>query len=180
MGRYIASLGADFANQINPANAIVLSTNRTWNDMNGNYAPDCDLVNRAGNGECGAIDNAAFGTIRPNRRLADDVRLGYGNRKYTWAAAASVQHELRSNVSIDVGYFRTWFGNFAVTDNTLVTPADYDPFCITAPRDARLPGGGGLGNFMGDGSGNSNTNQNRVQSTAQLAATRIVGVQPSA
>jgi hypothetical protein len=24
-----------------------------------------------------------------------------------------------------------------------VTPADYDPFCITAPTDARLPGGGG-------------------------------------
>jgi hypothetical protein len=144
VGRYVQSLGADFANQINPANAIVLSTNRTWNDVNGNYAPDCDLINRAVNGECGAIDNAAFGTIRPNRRIADDVRLGFGNRRYTWTASVSGQHELRPNVSIDVGYFRTWFGNFTATDNALVTPADYDPFCITAPRDARLPGGGGF------------------------------------
>src|SRR5207244_13078241 len=51
VGRYIASLGADFANQINPANAIVLSTNRPWNDMNGDYTPDSHLGHRAGNGE---------------------------------------------------------------------------------------------------------------------------------
>ena len=25
----------------------------------------------------------------------------------------------------------------------LVTPADFSPFCITAPTDSRLPGGGG-------------------------------------
>lgn len=46
-------------------------------------------------------------------------------------------------MAFNVGYFRTWFGNFLATDNLLVTPADYDPYCITAPRDERLPGGGG-------------------------------------
>ena len=30
------------------------------------------------------------------------------------------------------------FGNFTVTDNLDITPADYTPFCITAPTDARL------------------------------------------
>jgi hypothetical protein len=30
-----------------------------------------------------------------------------------------------------------------VTDNLLVDPADYNPYCITAPTDPRLPGGGG-------------------------------------
>ena len=30
-----------------------------------------------------------------------------------------------------------------MTDNQLVTPADYDPYCVTAPVDTRLPGGGG-------------------------------------
>jgi hypothetical protein len=44
---------------------------------------------------------------------------------------------------VDVGYYRRWWGNFAVTDNLTVGPADYDPFSITAPRDPRLPGGGG-------------------------------------
>jgi hypothetical protein len=42
-----------------------------------------------------------------------------------------------------VGYFRTWYGNFLVTKNLLVTPTDYNPFCITGPVDSRLPGGGG-------------------------------------
>jgi hypothetical protein len=46
-------------------------------------------------------------------------------------------------VAVSAGYFRTSFGNQTVTDNELVTPADYDPYCLTAPSDQRLPGGGG-------------------------------------
>ena len=143
VGRYLGALGAFFADQSNPAVNLVIQTTRTWNDVNGNYAPDCDLRNRTANGECGALANNAFGTVRPNTRLADDALQGWSNRRYMWQAAGSVQHELRPNVSVDVGYFRTWFGDFTVTDNTLVTPADYDPFCITLPMDSRLPGGGG-------------------------------------
>src|SRR5207253_774873 len=41
------------------------------------------------------------------------------------------------------GYYHNWFGNFRVTDNLSVTPADYSSYCITAPVDTRLPGGGG-------------------------------------
>jgi len=42
-----------------------------------------------------------------------------------------------------MGYFRTWYGNFVVTDNTSVTPADFDTYCVPGPADARLPGGKG-------------------------------------
>ena len=42
-----------------------------------------------------------------------------------------------------VGYFRSWYGNVAVTQNTAVSAADHDPFCVTVPSDPRLPGGGG-------------------------------------
>jgi hypothetical protein len=143
VGRYIGSLGAAFANQSNPAVQVVTQTTRTWNDANRNFVPDCDLRNRSQNSECGAIANSAFGSVVPNQRLADDAREGFGNRRYIWDASVSMQHELAPNVSVDVGYFRTWFGNFTVTDNTLVTPADFDTFCITLPSDARLPGGGG-------------------------------------
>ena len=58
-------------------------------------------------------------------------------------ATASVQHELASRVALNAGYFRRWYGNFRVTDNLEIGPADHDPFCVTAPVDARLPNGGG-------------------------------------
>jgi hypothetical protein len=52
------------------------------------------------------------------------------------------QHQIAGGMSVDVGYFRRWYGNFNV-DNQLVSPSDYDPFCITAPRnDSRLPNAG--------------------------------------
>jgi hypothetical protein len=44
---------------------------------------------------------------------------------------------------VTAGYYRNWYGNFSATDNLEVGPADYSPYCVTAPRDARLPGGGG-------------------------------------
>ena len=46
-------------------------------------------------------------------------------------------------VSVEVGYFRTVFGNFIVTDNRAVSAVDFDTFSITSPSDPRLPGGGG-------------------------------------
>jgi hypothetical protein len=151
VGRYLGALGAFFADNSNPAVNLVIQTPRTWNDSTfpagdprrGNYVPDCDLRNPAANAECGALQNNQFGNVVPSQRLADDALQGWFNRRYIWQTSASVQHELAPNVSVDVGYFRTWFGNFTVTDNTLVTPADYDSFCITLPRDSRLPGGGG-------------------------------------
>ena len=44
---------------------------------------------------------------------------------------------------MNVGYFRTWYGGQLVTDNEAVPASDYDTYCITAPTDSRLPGGGG-------------------------------------
>src|SRR6185312_13451848 len=39
--------------------------------------------------------------------------------------------------------YHNWDGAFVATDNTSVAPTDFDTFCITAPRDSRLPNGGG-------------------------------------
>src|SRR5712691_10421781 len=46
-------------------------------------------------------------------------------------------------LSMEASYHRRWFGNIRVLDNLDVTPADYDPYCVTTPVDSRLPGGGG-------------------------------------
>jgi len=143
VGRYVSAEGMyNFTRRVNPLNASVNTVNRTWTD-NGNYIPDCDLRNPAANGECGAIDNVNFGQTRIITRFADDVMRGFGNRPNLWDFATEVQHELRKGVSVSVGYYRNRYGNFNVTDNLEVTPADFSPFCVTAPLDSRLPRGGG-------------------------------------
>src|SRR5207249_1680835 len=95
-------------------------------------------------GECGAWSDLAFGRVRTgNTRFADDAISGFNRQFYNWQGSVSIQQELQSNVSLDVGYFRTWYGGFLVLDNQVVTPTDHDPYCVTAPLDSRLPGGGG-------------------------------------
>ena len=67
---------------------------------------------------------------------------GFNRQDYNWQASASVQHELRPGVGVNLGYFRTWYGGFLVTDNTLIGPSDFDAYCFTAPTDSRLPHSG--------------------------------------
>lgn len=143
LGRYVNAQAAGIASVVNPANAIVLGATRTWTDTNRNFVPDCDLFSNVANGECGALSDRAFGTVRTTRRYDPALLEGFGLRDYTWQGSASVQHELRRGLSLNVGYFRTWFGNFTTTDNQAVTPADYDTYCITAPSDPRLAQFGG-------------------------------------
>jgi hypothetical protein len=54
-----------------------------------------------------------------------------------------VQREIMPGVSMDLGYFRRWYGNMYVTDDRALTAADFDAFSILAPGDSRLPGSGG-------------------------------------
>jgi hypothetical protein len=119
----------------NPAYTIVQAAQRNWNDVNGDYVPQAN--------ELGPLSNAAFGTAIPATTYDPAILRGWDVRPYDWQASASITHEVRPGLGVAIGYFRTWFGNFTVTDNRLVTPADYDPYCITTPIDARLPGGGG-------------------------------------
>ena len=125
------------------SNTLITSTTRSWTDTNRNFVPDCDLINTAANGECGAMANANFGKAVPSRTYDPAVMKGWGARGYNWEFSAGVQHELAPRVALDVGYFRRVFGNLIVTDDRTVGPSDYDPFTITAPADPRLPGGGG-------------------------------------
>ena len=144
VGRYVFPETTVLTANVNPIITSVNSVNRTWNDTNGNFVPDCNLTDPGINGECGAFQNVNFGNNNPNAtRYADDVTRGYGVRPYNWDVAAEVQHELRAGVSVTGGYYHNWFSNFTATNNLAVTPVDYSPFCVTAPSDARLPNGGG-------------------------------------
>ena len=97
----------------------------------------------AKNGECGAMANQNFGKEVFTRSYDPNFVTGWGNRPYNWGLGVSVQQEVLPRVSVNVGYFRNWWGNWYVVDNRSTTLADYTPFSIMAPVDPRLPGGGG-------------------------------------
>src|SRR4030095_6142527 len=136
------SLGV-YGSNTNPVSRLVNSTTRSWTDTNRDFKPDCDLTSPAANGECGPMASAAFGTQISSQVRDVDLRTGTGKRGFNYEFSASVQRELLPRVSIDAGYFRRWYGNFAATDDLNLSPADFDPFSITVPTDPRLPGGGG-------------------------------------
>lgn len=150
LGRYVRKTGVDIANEVNPITTSVNSVGRGWFDANKNYVPDCDLGNFGANGECGAIRNKNFGQNNPNAtRWSQDVLDGWGVRDNNWDFSAEVQQELAEGLSMTVGYYFNnggyYYGdsNVRVTDNLAIGPEDFDAYCVTAPVDSRLPGGGG-------------------------------------
>jgi hypothetical protein len=158
IGRYVGKMGPSVATANNPLLTSINSVTRTWGDADGNYVPNCDLHNFDANGECGPISNRNFGRINPSaQQYTDDLIRGFGTRDYLWDFSAEVQHQLTPRVSLKGGWYRNWTSQFGVifsgsnsggwptgvADNLAVTPADFDTYCITAPVDPRLPGGGG-------------------------------------
>ena len=150
-GRHLGSEGIGITQANDPSVTGVFSTNRTWNDSffgpgdprSGNFVEDCDLTNFAANGECGAIDNARFGSLVPGTEWTDDLLHGWGKRRYSWQTAVSLQQELWPGLAAEIIYSRVSHKNLNVNVNRALTAADFDFFCVTAPSDARLPGGGG-------------------------------------
>jgi hypothetical protein len=123
---------------------------RAWTDANGNYVPDCDLLdplpndNRPGGGDfCGPLSNRNFGKPVFTGSFDPEILEGWGVRPSDWQVGVSIQQRIVSGVSVEVGYFRRWLKNFTVIDNLAVSAADFDSFSITAPSDPRLPNGGG-------------------------------------
>ena len=150
LNKYLEGLGttgfgpAQVSDAPNPILRVAnQTTQRTWNDGNRNFVPDCDLNNFAGNGECGALVNQNFGSDIPGTTYDPDLLTGWGKRAFNWEFTTSVQQELMPRMSIDVQYARRWYGNIRVMDDRSVTGANYTPFAFTAPSDSRLPDGGG-------------------------------------
>src|SRR4030095_15091107 len=125
-----------------PINTLTTNTSIGWNDANHDFVPQCNLLNPAANGECTGWANPGFGSLVPTTTYDPNLLTGWGKRNYNWEFSAGVQHELLPRVSLDVSYFRRIFGNFQMTDNRALSPADFDTFTFTVPTDSRLPNSG--------------------------------------
>jgi hypothetical protein len=151
LGRYLeaATNGSRYTTN-NPISRIQTSTNRSWTDANRNFTPDCNLLNPAaqdlrpaGGDFCGAWSNQNFGRAVFTSTNDPAILEGWGVRPDDWSFSAAIQQEVRPRVSVEVGYYRRWYGNTTETDNRAVTPGDYDDYSVIAPVDPRLPNGGG-------------------------------------
>ncbi len=150
LGKYLDAATND-GNYVvnNPANRIQESLTRSWVDTNGNMVVDCDILapqQQTAVDTCGALTgnslrfaNALTGLTQVNPAILG----GWGVRGYDWQFGFGVQQELLPRVSVEASYNRRWWGNFTVTDNQAITPADYATWVAVAPSDPRLPGGGG-------------------------------------
>ena len=145
LNKYVQAYGLQglFGDGSNPVNLTTTSVTRSWTDSNSNFVPDCDLTSPLKNGECGVMSSSTFGQSIPSASVDPNILRGWGKRGYDWEFSAGVQHELLPRVSVDLSYFRRWYGNFIAIDNLSTAGSDYTPFSVTAPVDSRLPGGGG-------------------------------------
>ena len=133
VGRYVGTDVLDLASANSPLSASNPTATRSWTDANRDLVPQ--------ESELGGLSNTAFGTVRTTTRYAEDILNGH--RPYNWKLSAGVQHELLPATAVAFTYYRTTWHNFQATDNLATSAADFDPYSIIAPVDARLPGGGG-------------------------------------
>ena len=141
--RYVAGQAIAFANQVNPIGALTAADTRVWTDLDGNGLP----LDAAGNIQFGELTNSAstptFGRLTvPTTQYSPDLLRGWGKRGYNNEFTIAAQHQLADRISVNGGYYRRTFGNQTFTDDLRYDENSYDTFCITAPSDADLPGGG--------------------------------------
>ena len=159
LGKYLEGVGVNgtYANT-NPTLRMPQTTSvfgtagvtRSWIDANGNFVPDCNLLNPqlqdlrpAGGDMCGVVSNTNFGRDVLTSNFDPSLLSGWGVRPSDWTFAASLEHRLSRAAAVTVAYTRRSFSGFSVVDNQAVSADDFTPFTIVAPADPRLPGGGG-------------------------------------
>ena len=150
LGKYVVAQdggASPLGYNTSPAGRVATSTNRAWTDTNQNFVPDCDLLAKPANGECGPLANQNYGTAVFDTTYDDKVLHGWGARPYNWSFDLSLQREIVPRVSASVTYFRRWFGNFLVTDNRAAAASDFTLFDFPVPADSRLPVSGVITGF---------------------------------
>jgi hypothetical protein len=109
MGKYLeaSSNGVGFYSATNPINRLTTSSGiRTWNDVNSNFVPDCDLLNMSPNLECGQ-GSTSYGkrSVRERRGRGGPGRMGAAEvGHYGLGAAGSAPENVGGGVTRGVGF----------------------------------------------------------------------------
>jgi hypothetical protein len=135
LSRYVQTSTVGTARNLNPINTSVNSATRPWSDENRDGIPQVS--------ELGPLTNTNFGKVSVATTYDPETIQGFGKRRYNWEMSATVSQEVMPRVSAEVSYFRRAQGGFTTTDNLDIVPTDFQPYCVTAPKDSRLPDGGG-------------------------------------
>jgi hypothetical protein len=144
IGKYMDAITATNNDlDMNPLVSTVVSTTRGWTDADRDFVPDCNLNDPAANGECARMDNQNLGKPVLSRTFDPNFVGGWGTRPHNWGLGLTLQQEIAPRTSLTVGFHRNWWNNWYVVDNRATSLEDYTPFSILAPRDPRLPDGGG-------------------------------------
>ncbi len=135
LSRYVVTSTVGTARLLNPINTSVNTATRSWTDTNHDGIPQVS--------ELGPLSNSAFGQVNAATHYDPATINGFDVRPDNWEVSTTLSHEIMPRVSAEISYFRRAYGHFTTTDNLDVTPSDFTPYCVTAPTDSRLPGGGG-------------------------------------
>jgi hypothetical protein len=143
VARYVASETVGLNSLGNPMGAISSSVTRTWTDLNGDRTVFNQNLTLQEN-ELGPSTNANFGKSVQTTTVDPAVLEGWGLRPYTYEIDFGAQHQFASRASATAVFYHRWSGNELALVNTALSRSDFTgPFCVTAPTDTRLPGGGG-------------------------------------
>ena len=143
-GQYLQGVFPGDAYTINhPGSTLVTSINRAWSDPNGNRVAECDFLNSAANGECGAWSNLNWGASVQTTTVNPNVLEGWRVRNRDWQFGVTLQQEIAPQMALEVSYNRRLWNNFFTTHNRALLASDFDTVRLTAPSNPRLPDGGG-------------------------------------
>ena len=152
-GRYLeaaAALGIYSAS--NPVTRISTSASRTWTDSNGNWVPDCDLLNPAAQNLTASRRRQLRGARATRTSAARHVQQHHRSRRARRVGRPLGRLGLRRIDSAGGAAAGLGGGRLLPPlagelhdqrQPRASRPRNFDRFSITAPRDPRLPDGGG-------------------------------------
>ena len=143
VARYVAGQQIAVANAANPVTVLGLTDTRGWTDVDGNGLPLDANGNIQFNELSPSPATATFGRNVSTTTTDPGVLNGWHKRGYNMEYSVAAQHQIAERMSVNGGYYRRTFGNQTFTDDLRYDASSYDSFCLRAPVDPDLPGGGG-------------------------------------